>query len=114
MLLADREELREKIKRTRWVHIDDALPEIDEWVPVGGFSNKKIEDENGIRYEREEWTTHGYRQSLPGGGWCWCLADEDDEANGLEYWAYENNLPEPRHFKLRGPRPKTPPPEVTP
>lgn len=95
-------------RKTTWVHLDDALPPLNKWVRVGGFHNKKIEDETGIRYERHDWASYGERKPGNGGSWSWEFDDEDFDGKGAEYWAYEFEMPDPRHFKLKDPKPINP------
>lgn len=97
----------------RWRHVDDELPPLKKWVACSGYHNVKVENENGVHYARHSWSTHGERIPSHGGAWRWEFDDEDFDGKGMEFWAYELETPEPRHFKLRPPVPKPPPSQET-
>lgn len=83
----------------RWIHIDDELPPMGEWVLCAGYAQR----ENGDVYE---WSGCGRRKAGHGGAWRWVFDDEDFEGEQLEFWCRIRDLPPARQFKPK-------PPEIT-
>ncbi len=72
---------------TPWTHVEDALPDFEEWVLVGGYAK------DGVM-----WWDCAERQSRGGGGWEW--DNEEDEfhirARQIEFWAQVSEVPPTR------------------
>lgn len=68
-------ELSAQIGVVKWVHIDDALPPIGDWVLVGGHRKDG------------SWWNCAERARRNGGGWEWENNEDEPAFKTLEYWA---------------------------
>ena len=84
----------DSLSALQWQHVDDALPNLGEWVIICG-SDKKT---------GEAWNVCAEREDDGGGGWQWDSTDDILNDRGsrreIEYWA-RINQPQPRRWKGR-------------